>query len=361
MPFYPELGRHTPPPPPYSSAQRNSRNAITMAEASPRKDPPPPPPPSVNGTPTKECRVPSHWALEATVAVNDPSIRDSIVTIPTPPLSFQLAPAEHSNPSQPIVYHASNHYPESVRFGMPVEPNLVHGSHDHPLRPLDGLSSETRTGPALHQRLVQEQAAKRRPGYHTSATQTFNTSGLGRIVSPHATQPPLYALAVNDRQPLPPFRSYAGTTIPSLADPIELDPTGSVNPSGTRYPQSTPPSQQAVMRGPTSSAVSPAIATPRAHHHVSLSRPTRSPNDGSSPKHEQGRRLSQTNPRRTSVSVRFEPYKRRQSSIAVENTETSRLTTVARKEPARVTRADSDVETEERGKGGRKHYEDAGS
>ena len=89
---------------------------------------------------------------------------------------------------------------------------------------------------------------------------------------------------------------------------------------------------------------------PRHHHHAP---PARLTTDHPS----QGRRVAQPNPRRPSVSARFEPYKRRQSSIAVDETAASqsRPGSQVGKEAAATAKenlhhgTDSDVETDRRG------------
>ena len=361
MPSYPELGRHTPPPPPYSSAQRNVSNTIATVEASLRSDPPPPPPPSLHSTRGTERSVPSDWMLEQTVAVEDNCLRHSSVNKPAPPVSFQLTSTQIPNSGQPIVYHARNHYREPISFAMPVEPNLVLDSHGRPIRSFEGLSSETRNDPAPHQRFVHDQGAERRSDHYPLATQSLNPSSLDRTVTSYATQPPPYALFVDDQQPRPISRSYPRTTIPSLAYATGLDAPASMDPSRTTYPPSTLPSPQAVTRRPPSSTVSTATTTPMGHHYAPAPRPVGPPSDRTSQGQEQWRRASQSNHRRSSVSVRFEPYKRRQSSIAVENAEAARLAGVAHKEPAKGTWTDSDVEMGEGGKGGHNREDDAGS
>ena len=355
MPSYPELGRHTPPPPPYSSAQRNCSNAVATCETSQRSDPPPPPPPSFNSTPRKECKIPSHWTLEQTGKLDNPSLCDSSVNKLAPAWSFQFAPAQPSNSGQAIVYHARNHYREPIRFGMPVEPNLVLDSHGRPIRPLGGSLFEERSEPVFHRSVRHDQGVEYRPDYHTTATQSPNPSSLSQIVTSSATQHPPYALSIEDQQALPISRNNPRTTIPSLAYATGLDAPASVDPSRTTYPPSTLPSPQAVTRRPNLSAVSTATTTPMAHRHLaSPIRSTGPSNDATSQGHEQWRRASQPNHRRTSVSVRFEPYKRRQSSIAVDNAEASRLAAEAHKEAARGNPTNSDVEMEEGGREGRK-------
>ena len=358
MPFYPELGRHTPPPPPYSSGQRNCSNAITTFEASQRSGPPPPPPPTLYSTQGKGCRVPSTWEREQTVTSSDAYLRHSSVAIPAPPVLPQSAAAQPLNPGQPNGYYTRNQHRDSIRFGMPVEPSLVSGSHGNPLRSFDRLPLESRGEPVPHQSLVYDQSAEFRPDYYSSATQSLNTSFLGQNVTSHANQTATYGLAVDDRQPLPTFMGYSSTTIPSLAYPNGLDVPIPVDPSGAMYLLSTLPSQQAVARRPTLTAVTSANALPQGHHHASPSRPTGPSNDLTSQGPEKWRRVSQSNPRRPSASVRFEPYKRRQSSIAGENTERLRLAGEADKDGAKEDRADSDVSMdgrEEEAEGERKH------
>ena len=348
MPFYPELGRHTPPPPPYSSGQRNCSNVITTSEALQRSDPPPPPPPSLYNTPPKECRVPSTCELEQTVTLVDPYLGHNSIAIPAPPVLFQVAAAQPPNPGQPLEYHARNQYCESILFGIPVEPNLVPGSRGHPLRPFDGLSLESRSESIPYQNLVHDQGADPRPEYHTSA-QPLCTSTLEQNVTYYATQNPPHSLAVDDPQPLPAYRRYPSTTIPSLAYPNGFHPPASVEPSGAMYSQSTLPPQQTIGRPPTLTAVSTATMLPRGPHHAPSARPPDPSNDRTLQGHEKWRRVSQFNHRRPSVSVRFEPYKRRQSSATVENTEQVRLAGEADKEVVKENRAYSDVEMDERG------------
>ena len=343
MPFYPELGRHTPPPPPYSSGQRNCSKAITTFEASQRSDPPPPPPPTLYSTQGKECRVPSTREREQTVTSSDPYLRHSSVAIPAPPALPQFAAAQSLNPGQPNEYHTRNQNRESIRFGMPVEPNLAPGSHGHPLRSFAGLPLESTSEPVPHQSLVYDQGAEFRPDYYSSATQSLNTSFLSQNVTPYANQTAAYGLAADDRQPLPTFRGYSSTTIPSLAYPNGLDVPIPVDPPGAMYLLSTLPSQQAVARRPTLTAVTTANALPQGRHLASPSRPYGPNNDLTSRGSEKWRRVSQSNHRRPSVSVRFEPYKRRQSSAASENTEQLRLAGEVDKEAAKEDRADSDV------------------
>ena len=343
MPSYPELGRHTPPPPPYSSSQRNCSNAVTTWEAS-QSNPPPPPPPSLHSTQGKEFSLPSPRELEQAVASDDPYLRHSSNAVPAQAVPFQLAAA------QPIEYQTRNQYREFIRFGIPVEPKLGHGPHGHSLPPFDSLSIGSRSEPVPHQSLVHDQGAERRPDYYTSATQTLNTPSLGPNVTSYATQYTPHALAVDDRQPLPPFRGYSSTTIPSLAYPNGLDFPAPVNSSGNMYPPSTLPSQQTIDRRSTLTAVSTTTTTPKAHPHAAPTQPTTSPNERTSQGPEHWRRVSQSNRRRPSVSVRFEPYRRRQSSIGGENTEHLRHTGEADKEPAKGIRVDSDLEIEQRGR-----------
>ena len=355
MPSYPELGRHTPPPPPYSSGQRNSNNAISAFETSQRSDPPPPPPPSLYSTQGKECRVPSTCELEQTVTWVGPYLHHSSVAIPAPPVLSQVATAQPLNSGQPIEYHTRDRYRESILFGIPVEPNLVLGSHGHPLRPFDGLSLESRSESVPHQSLVYDHGAGPRPEHDAFTSQSPRTISSSQSFTSNTTQSPPYGVAVDDPQPLPTFRRYSSTTIPALAYPNGLDAPALVNPSGTTYPPSTLPPQQTMDRHPTLTAVSTATAIPRGPHHASPARLTGPSNDRTSQGHEKWRRVSQSNRRRPSVSVRFEPYKRRQPSVAVENTEQVRLGGQGGTEAARETRADSDVEMDGREEAGHEH------
>ena len=355
MPFYPELGRHTPPPPPYSSGQRNCNNALSAPETSQRSDPPPPPPPSLYSTQGKECRVPSTCELEQTVTWVGPYLHPSSVAIPAPPVLSQVATAQPLNTGQPIEYHARDRYRESILFGIPVEPNLVPGSHGHPLRPFDGLSLESRSEPVPHQSLVYDQGAGPRPEYDAFTSQSPRTISSSQSFTSNATQSPPYDVAVDDQQPLPTFRRYSSITIPALAYPNGLDAPALVNPSGTTYPPSTLPSQQTMDRRPMLTAVSTATALPKGSHQAPPARLTGPSNDRTFQGHEKSRRVSQPSHRRPSGSVRYEPYKRRQSSIAVENTEPVRLLGQADNEAAKESWADSDVEMDGRGEAGHEH------
>ena len=358
MPFYPELGRHTPPPPPYSSGQRNCSNAIATTGASQRSDPPPPPPPTLYSTQRKECRVPSTCELEQTVASGDPYLRHSSVAIPPPAVPFQVAAAQYPSPGQPFEHHGRDQYSESILFGIPVEPNLVSSSLGHPLRPFDGLSLESRSEPVPHQSLIYDQGAGTRSEHDTFTSQSPSTVSPSQHFNYFATQLPPHGLAVDDRQPVPAYRRYPSITIPSLAYPNGLDAPASINPSGTIYPPSTFPSQQATEKHPTLTTVSSATAVPRGPHHASPALPTSPITDRTSQGHEKQRRVSQSNHRRPSVSARFEPYKRRQSNVTGENTAQLRLAGEVDNEPAKERRADSDVEVDERreeAEAGRKH------
>ena len=353
MPFYPELGRHTPPPPPYSSGQRNCSNAIATSGDSQRSDPPPPPPPTLYSPRRKECSVTSTCELEQTVASGDPFIRHSSVAIPAPPALFQAAAAQYPSPGQPFEHHARDQYSESILFGIPVEPNLVPGSLGHPLRPFDGLSLESRSEPVPHQSLIYDQGAGPRPKYDTFTSQSPSTVSSSPNFTYYATQTPPLGVAVDDRQPLPTFGRYSSITIPSLAYPNGLDAPASINPSGTMYPPSTLPSQPTIERHPTLTAVSSATVLPRGPHHASPALPTSPTTDRTSQGHEKQRRVSQSIHRRPSVSARFEPYKRRQSNVAGENTAQLRLAGEADKGAVKEPRADSDVEMD--GLGEEKH------
>ena len=350
MPSYPELGRHTPPPPPYSSSQRNGSKSTKTSEAPQQSNPPPPPPPSLYSTQGKECRMPSPRELEQAVLSDDPYLRHSSVTTPAPPVPFQVAAVQPLNPVQPIEYQTRNQYCEFIRFGIPVEPKLVHGSRGHQLPPFDSLSIESRSGPVPDQDLVHNQGAERRPDYYTSANQSLNPPPLGQNVTSYATQYTPYALAIDDRQPLPTFRSYSSTNIPSLAYPNGLDPPASVNPFGNMYPPSILPPQQTIERRPTLTAVSTATTTPKSHPYAAPTQLTSPSNSRTSQGSEHWRRVSQSSRRRPSVSVRFEPYKRRQSSIAGESIEQWRHAGEADKEAGKEIRVDSDVEIEQSGK-----------
>ena len=350
MPSYPELGRHTPPPPPYSSGQRNRSNTIARLESSRRSDPPPPPPPSLNSTQRKECMVPSTSELEQTAASGDPYSRRNSITTSAPPVNPQFPALQPLNPGQPVEYQARNQYCEFIRFGIPVEPQLVPGSRGHPLGPFDRLSMESKSEPVPHQSLVHDQSAerRRRPDINASATQSLGTSSLEQNVTSYATQTLPYGAAIDDRQPPPPFRNYPCTIIPSLGYPNGLDAPIPVESWGTVYPPTPLPSQQTIERRATLAAASTATAQPKSRHHASPARPTGRSNNPTMQGHDKWRRVSQANHRRPSVGVRFEPYKRRQSGAAGESTAGSRLGGEADKEPVKETRADSDVEMEER-------------
>ena len=354
MPFYPELGRHTPPPPPYSSSQRNGSNVITTLEASQRLNPPPPPPPTLYSRQNKEFRVPSPCELEPTVAPRVPYVSNSSVAMPAPPVLFQGAATQPLNPGQTVDYPAGNQYRESIRFGIPVEPNPVSGSRGHPLRHFHGSSSEGRSDPLSHRSIVHDHGIVMKSEYDAFTSQSARTVSSSQGESSDAIKTSPYGLTVDDRQPLPILRRYSTTTVPALSYPNRLDAVDAVD----IYPPSAVASRQTVARRPTLTAVSTATTTSSYHHDASPVEHYGTSKDHTAQGHEEWRRVSRYNARRPSASIRYEPYKRRQSTIAGENVEQSRVTGGADRDPVKDLRADSDVEIEERGRkgeGGHKH------
>lgn len=347
MPSYPELGRHTPPPPPYSLEQRNCSNTIATFEALRSSDPPPPPPPLLNSTQGKEFRMPSPSELEQEVPSSDPYLRHNRLSTPAPPVHSQVSAAQRPNPGQPVEYHARNQYCEFIRFGIPVEPKLVPGSRGHPMRPFDGLSLERSSEPVPHQRL---------PGCYASPIQSVSTSSLGKNLTSDATQTPFYGPAVDDDQLLPSYSRHSSINTPSIANPNGLDALALVSQSETIHRSSSLPSQKTPGRRPTLTTASTTTSTPKGRHQASPARPTGLSNDHPPQGSEKWRRVSQSSHRKASVSVRFDPYKRRQSSVASEKTEKLGRGSQNGKEAAKETRPDGDVEMEERrGEGERKH------
>ena len=355
MPSYPELGRHTPPPPPYSSNQRNCGNDTTTLEASQRSDPPPPPPPTSYRTPEKQFSVPSTCEFEKTVASSHSYLGHNDVALPTPTVLFQDAATQSLNAGQPIEDHGRNQYRDSIRFGLPVEPKLASGSHGHPLRHFDGSLLECGSEPLPHHGTVYAHDLGTRPEYDAFTSQSTRTVSSIQGLPFDATQTPLYGVAVDDWQPMPICRRYSSTIVPPVAYSNGPNAATPVGPLGTVYPPSTRLSQWAVAGPPTLTTTSTATIAPSLHHSAPPAQLTK---HHMSQGHDQWRRFSRFNQRRSSVSVRYEPYKRRQSSIAPENAEQLRLAGEADKELVKEMEEGSDIGKEGRGKEGQGEHKD---
>ena len=383
MPFYQELGRHTPPPPPYSSGQRNKDSAKSAYEALQRSDPPPPPP-YLNSAPETESKIPSISELEQTVASDEPNSPHNGNAISLPPVPFQVSAAQTSNPGQSLEDYPRNHYCESIRFGIPVEPEFVPGFQGHPMRSLTELQLESRSHSAPQQNFVYNQGTGLRPNHDTLTFQSLSTVCSGQNVASYTPQAPPPTLAAVDQQPLPTFRRHSSTNITSLANTMTFDALASFGPSRIMYSPSPLPSQQSTERRatltplPTSQQSKTvgkvsdiqslldvnsddssghrnpsnwrgndirAMTIPKGQGYESPARLAGQSKYGTSYERVKGRPGSHSNHRRPSASVRFDPYMRRRSRVA-EQTEQG-LGSVVDKERAKSTQEDSDVEMDE--------------
>ena len=352
MPLYSELGRHTPPPPPYSLSQRKSNNTITTSEAPPQLDLPPPPPPLLRCTREEECTVPSTYELKQTVVLGGPFPRHNTVAIPAAPMSFQVAAVETLESGKCFGNYPRNSYCESIRFGIPVEPELIPGSHEHPLRPFDGLPLASRSQSLPHQSNRYDQRAGIRSRHDIPASKPPQTTSLGHSITAYPTQLPPKILAADNQQPLPSLRRHSSTNIPSLASPTRLNSSSSFGLSETMHPWSTLPSPHNTERR-TTLTTSTTTTQPKAHHHLhhhcpSPARLVLPSNDRTSQAYEKWRHVPQTSNRRPSASMRFEPYKRRQPRV-VDSTEQMGLGVEADKDRIKLSKVDRDVDTEGRG------------
>ena len=382
MPFYQELGRHTPPPPPYSLGQRNSDSTKPANEASQGSDPPPPPP-YLNSAPKTECTIPSIYELEHTVAWDESKSSHNGNAILLPPMPFQVSAAQNSNPGQGLEDYPRNQYCESIRFGIPVEPEIVPGYQGHPFRPLAELPLESGSPSAPQQNFVYNQGTGLRPDHDTLNFQSLSTVSSGQNIAPCAPCAPPHTLAAVNQQPLPTFRRHSSTNITSLANTMTLDALASFGPSRTTHSPSPLPSRQATERRATLTPVptsqqsktvgnvsdiqsllgvksdssgyrnpsnwcgedTRAMTQPKGHDHASPARLAGPSKHGTSQERVRDRHVSHSSHRRPSASVRFDPYKRRQSKVAGQTEQGPG--SVVDKERAKSIQLDSDVEMDE--------------
>lgn len=382
MPFYLELGRHTPPPPPYSLGQRNRDSTKSANEASQRSDPPPPPP-YLNSAPETECTIPSIYELEQTMAWDESKSSHNGNAFSLPPMPFQVSAAQTSNPGQGLEDYPRNQYCESIRFGIPVEPEIVPGFQGHPFRPLAELPLESGSPSAPQQNLVYNQGTALRPNHDTLNFQSLSTVSSGQNFASCNPQAPPPTLGAVHQQPLPTFRRHSSTNITSLANTMTLDALASFGPSRTMYSPSPLPSQQATERRATLTPLptsqqskivgkvsniqtlldvnsdcsghrkpshwcgndTRAMTQAKGQDYASPARLAGPSKHGTSHEGVKGRDVSRSSHRRPSASVRFDPYKRRQPKLA-EQTEQGSGGMVDL-ERAKSIQVDSDVEMDE--------------
>ena len=355
MPFYQELGRHTPPPPPYSLGQRDSTNTKSTCEAMKRSDPPPPPP-SLSSTPKADRKIPPINELGRTRASDDSYLLRNGNAIPLPPVPFQRPAEQTLNAEQHSQDYAMIQYYESIRYGVPVEPKLAPGFRGGPLRPSNILALDSGSHSAPQQNF--NQGTGLRSDHETYASQSPRTLSLGHNLNSCATQPLPHALVIVNQQPLPTFRRHSSTNITSLTNATTLDAPAHSQASRTLYRPFPVPLQQATEKRATPTMVptlqvfdaaeatlgvgslldpdkygnshgglstgsvqSPrSAAVPRGQAFASPAQSYYEPRPIQDHPTSQGRDRGQHVPysshRRPSASLRFEPYKRRQSQAA---------------------------------------------
>lgn len=365
MPFYQELGRHTPPLPPYFQGQRNSSSAVSAYDASQRSDPPPPPP-YLNSTSKTESTIPPIHELESTVASGNSNLCQNGNDTTLPLVSYQVSGAQTPGLGQGFGDCPRNQYCESIRFGIPVEPEVIPGIRAHPLRPFE-LESSSQSVP--HQSFV------------------YNHSLAPNVASLNAssvTQPPFHASITIDQQSLLMFRRHSSTNNLSHSKMTTHDAPASLEAFPLTPPLFALPSQQGGERRatlpllPTSQeldkvrkvadakclpepkAISSrheypndsyggytrATTLPNEHHPASPARLTTPSRDCASQGSEKRRLGPQVSHRRPSASVRFDPYKRRQSKVPDE-TEKKHGNVSDGNNGRSQQQVDSDVEMEE--------------
>lgn len=360
MPFYQELGRHTPPPPPYSQDQRKSSSTVSAYNTSQRSDPPPPPP-YLNSTSITEPTIPAVHELGQTITPADSNLCQDSNDTQLPIMSYQVSGAQTRGLGQGFGDYPRNQYCESIRFGIPVEPEVIPGVRAHPLRPFDKLPLESRSQSLPHQSFVYNYPLAPR-------TASVDASCL--------TQSPSQTLATLNPQLLPLFRRHSSTNNnTSLTNTVTHDGPASLEafpfmpplynlPShpGNERRATLPllPTSQELRSGPKVADVkhSPEPNTGRCRQHdienpsdnsshhsgyyyiplaTTTTLPSKAPHphthpaspaqlssavpsprsrDFASSIEKQNRRLPLGPHKRLSAPVRFEPYKRRQSKVS---------------------------------------------
>lgn len=368
MPFYQDLGRHTPPPPPYSQDQGNSNSIILAYDASQQSDPPPPPP-YLSSTSKTESPIPSFHELEQTMPPTESNLCHNGNDKPLPLVSYQVSGAQTPGLGQGFGDYPRRQYCESIRFGIPVEPEVIPGIRAHPLRPFDKLPLESSSQSVPHQTIVYN---------HSLAP------NMASLNASFVTQPPSHASAKRDQQSLPMFRRHSSTNSLSLTNTTTYDAPASLYSFGLTPPLFALPSQLGGERRVTLPVVSTsqelntagrvadvktlpepkaicsrhenpndsygiytrATTLPDERHRASPARLVAPSRDCASQGSEKRRLGPQVSHRRPSASVRFDPYKRRQSKVP-EETEKKPEGVSDGEHGRSQQQVDSDVEMEE--------------
>lgn len=363
--LYEELGQRTPPPPPYSLRKRDTTKMRLANEVSHPPAPPPPPPPYLTSTPKPDCTVPSIDELwRQAVASDDLYLRrngNAILLPPVPPERAQVF-----SPQQDYLGHRKHNWCCPGVPAHPVEPKWAPvGVPAYPRRRLEKtaapLPQYTLAGfdHTAHQTFVSSAGTGVRPDHEHLISQSPST--VTRSVSScpaHCPNHTLATVALMDQKPLQTFRMQSSRHIASLANIIENDATGSIQPFDFFYPRSALPSQQTVetrdtlISAPRSQGQdtaekvadvrnllranedssgndgpsdgdgdsTPAGTVPKGQKCASPARSDYEPRPPKDCTMSQGpnrrHHYSQSRHRRPSASARFVPYERRQSQAA---------------------------------------------
>ena len=289
MPSYPELGRHTPPPPPYSLSRCNSSSNTPASEVFQRSDAPSAPPSFDKGPEIKHTIPPIHGSVQ-TEKLGGLTTPYYGYTNQLPVVPLKDYPTPALNQGKAYADYPLDEYARSIRYGKPVEPKLIHGSRGNTLRLFDKVPLESGSQSVPHQTFTYNQGGELGPNCDTLAPQSQRTVSLRHNVTPYATQFPSHTLLTVDPHSQHMLRRHSSTNTPNTVPP------------------DTP-----LLPSSLSSGYTLANIPSKDRHSVPSARLAVPFTDRASQDHEIWPQGSHFSNRRPSATIRFDPYRRRQS------------------------------------------------